>query len=227
MVVHQVAKKRSRQQQRLSVTRQKLLNAARDVFADRGLDLARIDEITDRADVGKGTFYYHFSGKEELINELIKQVMGELAEAVEVRCKGINKIEDLLDTMISSHIEFFCTRWEDFVLYFQGRADLTLQQSYTGVETPYLDYLQRLENLFATVIRHRLSQPVLRRITCAVVGFVSGYYSFAVISSKDENVDETFKSLRGAIVASLARFIQETAPNENGDGNTGPAPQAR
>ncbi|NCO43303.1 MAG: helix-turn-helix transcriptional regulator, partial [Armatimonadetes bacterium] len=69
---------RSRQARRVTITRQKLLEAARTAFAERGLDLTRIDEITERADVGKGTFYYHFSGKEELIRQLLKTVMGEL-----------------------------------------------------------------------------------------------------------------------------------------------------
>ena len=223
MVVAQVSKpqrKRGRQQRRLTATRLKLLEAGRAVFSERGLDSTRIDEITDRADVGKGTFYYHFSGKEELVNELIKTVMGELSTVIEQKCQGITELKELLDRLISAHIDFFCNRWEDFVLYFQGRTDLTLQQSYSGIETPFLEYLVSVEKLLAGVIKHRLPQPVLRRIACAVAGFVSGYYSFAVISSQDESVDETFSSLRGAIVASLARFIQEAAPagtsNESG-----------
>lgn len=213
------ARERGRQQRRLSATRHKLLYAARTVFAERGLDLARIDEITDRADVGKGTFYYHFSGKDELINELVKTVLGELSAVIEERCLGKTDLTELLDTLISAHIEFFCTRWEDFVLYFQSRTDLTLQHGYTGIETPFLEYLQRVENLLASVIKHRLAQPELRRIACAVAGFVSGYYSFAVISpAENENIDETFRSLRGAMVGSLARFIQEAVESAERSG---------
>jgi len=152
-------RERGRQQRRLSATRTKLLNAARTVFAERGLDLTRIDDITDRADVGKGTFYYHFNGKDELVNELIKTVLGELSAVIEERCAGKTDLTALLDTLISAHIEFFCTRWEDFVLYFQGRTDLTLQQSYAGIETPFIEYLKRVENLLASVIKHRLAQP--------------------------------------------------------------------
>ena len=145
--------------------------------------------------------------------------MGELSTVIEERCKGKTELTELLDTLISAHIEFFCTRWEDFVLYFQGRTDLTLQHSYTGIETPFLEYLQRVENLFASIIKHRLAQPALRRIACAVAGFVSGYYSFAVISqAENENIDETFRSLRGAMVGSLARFIQEAVESAEKSG---------
>jgi AcrR family transcriptional regulator len=215
-------RKRSRQQRRASVTYGKLLNAARAVFAEKGMDLTRIDEITERADVGKGTFYYHFQSKEELIRELIKSVLGELDAAIEEKCRGISDLTALLDTLIGVHIEFFSNRWEDFVLYFQGRAELNLQESYQGIETPFLSYLKRIEDLIASVIRSRLPQPVLNRIACAAAGFVSGYYSFAVVSTgENENVDENLRSLRGAMVASLARFILEAAPapepTENND----------
>ncbi len=200
------------------------MNAARAVFAEKGLDLTRIDEITERADVGKGTFYYHFNGKDELVNELIKQMLDQLVAVLEDKCSNAPDLEGFLDTLLGAHIEFFCKRWEDFVLYFQGRTDLTLEVSYSGIETPFLDYLTHIEALLASVLKRGLPQPVLRRIACAVVGFVSGYYSFAAIGSKGEDIDQTFRSLRGAMVSSLARFIQEAAPsggaNEGGAGVT-------
>lgn len=210
-----------RQQRRSHATRQRLLDAARGVFAFKGLDLASIDDITERADVGKGTFYYHFTSKERLIKELIKSVLGELVATIDDRCKGTTDLTGLLDTLIGAHIEFFSNRWEDFVLYFQSRADLTLQEGYAGIETPFIAYLDRIEALLASVISYHLPKPVLTRIACAVTGLVSGYYSFVVIASKDEDVDETLRSLRGAMVASMARFIMEAAPDGNLKKNQG------
>ena len=203
----------TRQQRRVSVTRKKLLEAARAVFTERGFDLTRIDEITDRADVGKGTFYKHFKSKEQLINELIKGVLGELVAVIEARCSNPSDLKDFLEKLLDAHVDFFEKRWEDFVIYFQGRTDLTLQVSYSGIETPFLAYLERVEVLLASVLKYRLPKPVLRRVVCALAGFVSGYYSFAVISSQDEEIDKTFRPLRDAMVGSLARFIQETAPS--------------
>lgn len=209
-------RKRSRHQKRTSATRQSLLEAASQVFAERGLDLSRIEDITERADVGKGTFYYHFRGKEGLIRELIKDVLGQLTAALEEKCGHEPDLPGLLDNIIRVHIDFFSNRWEDFVLYFQGRADLTLQEGYQGIETPFIDYLNCMENLLSKAIKFSPPKPVLRRIACAVAGFLSGYYSFAVISTSNEDIDEAFRSLRGAMVASLARFVHETLPAEKG-----------
>ncbi|MGB3861970.1 MAG: helix-turn-helix domain-containing protein, partial [Candidatus Aminicenantaceae bacterium] len=115
---------KTRQQRRLSRTRQKLLDAARSLFAEKGLDLTTIDDITERADVGKGTFYYHFKNKEGLLKVLINEVLGGLIGRIKQEAEGITDLSELLDALIGIHIEFFSTRWENFVLYFQGRADL-------------------------------------------------------------------------------------------------------
>jgi len=202
-----------RQRRRANATRQKLLEAARSVFAEKGMDLTRIDEISERADVGKGTFYYHFKGKNQIVRELVKGVLDELMAAIEEKRGNASDIQSLLDGLISAHIEFFNNRWEDFVLYFQGRSDLTLVEGYTGIETPFIDYLECIEGLLESVIKQRLPSPVLRRIACAVAGFMSGYYSFAAIDSRDEDIDKAFASLRGAMVASLERFIREALPS--------------
>jgi AcrR family transcriptional regulator len=207
----------TRQQRRASITRQKLLDAGRSVFAEKGLDSATIADITERADVGKGTFYYHFKDKNDVIAELIKSVMGELVAALETKCSQISDIALLLDTIIGVHIEFFSNRWEDFMLYFQGRGDIHLEEGYEGIEGRYLSYLQSMENLIESTVRGQISKQTLRRIACAAAGFVSGYYSFAVIASEDEDVDKTLQSLRGALVASLARFINEALPQTDVD----------
>lgn len=204
--------KASRHSRRAQVTREKLLGSARAVFAEKGFTLTNIDDITQRADLGKGTFYYHFSSRDEIIEALVDRVINELIAVIAENCRDIPDLMSALDALIDAHIKFFCNRWEDFVLFFQSRTELTLEQAYEGIETPFLTYLAQVENVLAPAIKRGLPQPVLRRIACAVVGFVSGYYSFATIGSQDEDIDKTFSSLRGAMAASLARFIQEALP---------------
>jgi len=186
------------------------MTAARSVFAQKGMDLTGIEEITERADVGKGTFYYHFEGKEELINYLIEDMLAELVALIDEKCEGCTDLYTLIDKIIGAHISFFSNRWEDFVLFFQGRSDLALGEGYSGMETPFMGYLERIEAHIASVLRFHIQQNVLSRIACAVAGFVSGYYAFAAVASSEENVDEAFRSLRGAMVAGLVRFVQET-----------------
>jgi AcrR family transcriptional regulator len=199
----------SRTERKCAATRRKLQEAARSLFSKKGFDLTRIDDITERADVGKGTFYNYYATKEELVQELVTKLLKDLIKNLKVECQNIADLTELLDSIMGTHIKFFSSRWEDFVLFFQGRTDLTLQKDNEAIEAPFMNYLVQIERLIKNVLHQKPPHNVLRRIACAVAGFVSGYYSFAVIASEDDDVDVVFESLRGAMVASLERFTKE------------------
>jgi len=203
----------SRQKRRYGRTRRQILEAARAVFAERGLAAATVEEIADRADVGRGSVYYHFENKDDLISELMTALLTDLSNQMKRQCSGKEELYSMLEAIITAHIEFFSRRWEDFVLYYQGRADLTLNESYGGLETPFLKYISCIEQLVDEVISPPISKPRLRRLACAVAGFISGYYSIASVSSVDDDVDRSFMSLRDAFVVALARFIREALPD--------------
>ncbi len=205
-------RRESRQDRRFSKTRARLLDAARSVFSEKGLDLTTIDDITRRADLGRGTFYYHFGTKSQLVNELMKSIIDELTSELVAKCQGHTELPEMLDAMIGAHVEFFGQRWKDFVLYFQGRADLTLEQGYEGIETPFLAYIRTVEELVDSTIEAPIPPATIRRLACAIVGFISGYYSFAVVTTDGDDVDRSFASLKQAFVAGLTRFIREAIP---------------
>lgn len=54
-------------------SRQELLSAAADVFAERGFHDASIDEIAERAGYSKGAVYWHFASKEDLFLALAEE----------------------------------------------------------------------------------------------------------------------------------------------------------
>lgn len=69
----------SRLERRKARTRAALLEAAKRIFAERGRPEASIQEITDTADVGFGSFYNHFESKEALFDEAITQAFDDHA----------------------------------------------------------------------------------------------------------------------------------------------------
>jgi len=62
-----------------ALNRQRLLGAAAEVFAERGLD-AGVDEVARAAGVGMGTLYRRFPTKQALIDELIGDLRLRLLE---------------------------------------------------------------------------------------------------------------------------------------------------
>lgn len=58
-----------------NASRQRILDTARGVFAEKGFDGARVDEIALRAGVNKALIYYYFKSKDELLQEILRSFL--------------------------------------------------------------------------------------------------------------------------------------------------------
>jgi len=59
-----------------------LINSARDVFAERGLD-ATLDDVAHHAGLGVGTAYRHFANKYELLSALVDEMIQQFFASAE------------------------------------------------------------------------------------------------------------------------------------------------
>ena len=75
---------RDRHTRRRERTRRKLLDAAKALFARQGVENTRINEITDEADVGFGSFYNHFESKEAIVEAVLGEEVAAHGTAVEL-----------------------------------------------------------------------------------------------------------------------------------------------
>jgi AcrR family transcriptional regulator len=64
-------------------TREKLIEAAFRLMASRGADAVTINEITEAADVGIGSFYNHFESRESLYGAVVQALFDEFADALD------------------------------------------------------------------------------------------------------------------------------------------------
>jgi len=74
----------SRRERKKLETRQALLEASLALFREKGYRATTVEEITDRADVAKGTFFNYFASKEALLDDLAVWHIGRLRTALDV-----------------------------------------------------------------------------------------------------------------------------------------------
>ena len=85
----------TRGERRKAVTRERLLQAAADVYAEVGVEGATIAAITEQADVGLGTFYLHFDDKDAIALAVGADVLRQIAEAAEEAALGLARRDPL------------------------------------------------------------------------------------------------------------------------------------
>jgi AcrR family transcriptional regulator len=67
---------------------QEILDAALQVFAEKGFAAARLEEIAARAGVAKGTIYLYFDSKEAVFTALVKDHLGSRLSAFSGAAEG-------------------------------------------------------------------------------------------------------------------------------------------
>lgn len=200
--------KKSRTEKRSEKTRLKLENAALMVFADYGLDAATIDDITQRADLGKGTFYRHFTDKYEIATILVDQAIDHLIGLLRAYDRRPENLTDVLEHLLNAHYRFFQESREQFILLFQGRLLAKLDRQVSEeMEGSYAQYLGELETMLRGFFPEGTDPAKVRRLACAVAGFAFGFLSFAMIGMDADEIETSIQPLRQSFVKSLSTFL--------------------
>jgi AcrR family transcriptional regulator len=82
-------------------SKQVILDAATQVFAEKGFDGSRVDEIARRAGVNKALLYYYFESKDKILEELMVGLVEEMVELKDQLTKdlGDTSLEEYFDNI--------------------------------------------------------------------------------------------------------------------------------
>ncbi|HUF99120.1 MAG TPA: TetR/AcrR family transcriptional regulator [Ilumatobacter sp.] len=69
-------------------TRQRILDAALDLFGSRGVDAVSLDEIAREVGVRKQTVLYWFASKDELLDAVLEEVAAELIVVIDAAVRS-------------------------------------------------------------------------------------------------------------------------------------------
>ena len=76
---------------RREATRQRVLDAAREVFAEMGVIGGTVEDICDRAGFTRGAFYSNFADKDDVVDALVEREHSRLLEHLDVRFPEVDR----------------------------------------------------------------------------------------------------------------------------------------
>lgn len=213
----------TRMQKRTQRTRQRLLAAALARFCAKGFLATTIEDITEYADLGKGTFYRHFSSKENILLALAQQTLSQLAAELETALNAPRDLDDAVEKLLDAHAAFFSAHPSEFALLFQGQTLLKSERDLTNpLDPPFEGYLSSIARLLAPLLPVAPTMDTLRRIVRAVAGFYTGVFAFEMLGVPRQEVAKSFEPLRRAMINAVKGALLERA--EQSAPPTVPAP---
>ena len=194
--------------------RARLLDAARAVFSERGLDRAKVEDITTRAQLSKGAFYLHFESKEEAFRELLAGVVSHLEHMLDETSEqqlatgpGESTFSSYLEACHVKNVEIYEFVWENralMAMVLEGGGSASYQHL---IE----DFAQRAQRQTATLIQHGVDIGLYRTdldLEAAAAFIAGGFDRIArqlVRQQRKPDLDSMLREVQWLFLGGIAR----------------------
>jgi len=213
-----------RRERRKRDTRQTLLRAGLSLFADRGVYATRVEDITDRADLGKGAFYNYFDSKQALAAALITEAVELLRRDYFAAAASAANSSERVEAIARAHVLFFEENVEYAKLFHQARGLIEIRDESSDLRAAFGEYLEAVgDALIPRVLRDRLSASDVTDLAALVAGAIAGYRSFRVVLDCKPHPS----TLVGLLAGGFTAVLEARDGQFGGDGRAvQPAPAA-
>lgn len=107
-----------RRQRERAARRKQILQAAREVFMQKGFGSATMDEIAQRAELGKGTLYSYFKSKEELYVAVLNEGLEVFLRRIEETLKLPLGPEEMIKRLGDVYYQYYLDHKDYFRVFF-------------------------------------------------------------------------------------------------------------
>ncbi len=190
-------------------TRQRLLDAALNIFNVKGIEGCAIEDITESADVGKGTFYRHFMDKLDILRTLLDLATDDLI----LRMPPVNapalSLEDRITQLFNAHTTFLSERSDLFLLFLQGQSMVaTRAASIPGLQPPFARYMAELERRVSPVLPAPTDTAETRRLALSISAIICGHITvgMSILSSKHDVINHLDLARQSLLISTSQRL---------------------
>jgi len=198
------------QQPRAQTRHQRILDAALQVFSQKGYRDASVDEIAETAQTSKGGVYFHFPNKETIFLALLNRTATRLLEKIEEAMASTDDPLAKADAALLTVLRTFAKH--------RALARLFMVEA-LGAGREFHQRMAEIRNEFTTIIKRHLErameegmiEPIDTEIAArAWFGSLNEVITQWILSERPKRLEDTYAVLRIFLLRSVG--IQEPFP---------------
>lgn len=199
----------SEQAEKPRSTRERLLEAAIEMFAERGYAATGVDALCRRAGVAKTGLYWEFQSKVGLLNAVIDQVVAEWVDQITEAARAGGSPRERLDAALAAMRKRVSERPELFRVLLvvlaersqvDGEARDALRRFYTSAHAALFMGIQEAIGSAA------IPEEQLRVACDVILAMIEGVFLRAQVYG-DEDVDRLFVAVRTTILLIVRELV--------------------
>ena len=190
----------SRKERERESHRRAVLDAAEEVFAEKGFHDATVQEIAERAEFAVGTIYTMFEGKIAIYQELVEMRAREYVEQVHATIRQLDDPRQKVSAIIAAKLRFFDERRRFFRIFALAASLQRATQPQCIPEKAhqiYADYIGSVAAVFAEGIQQGVfaeTDPLL--LTLVVEGTTNCIIAHAIHTDGETLPEVTPESIQ-------------------------------
>jgi len=153
------------------LTRDMIMDAARDLFVEKGYQQVSMRQIAKKLNYSHGAIYYHFKNKAELFYALVKDHFLMLDQKIEEIVNDGASKEEKLGQLFFGYIEFGLTHQNHYEIMFLIKDDEV--RNFIN-ESPMVTY-QKFANQVSKLSEKQMTIQEIWSIFISLHGFVTHY----------------------------------------------------
>ena len=123
---------KERKEREKQARRRQIIDAARSLLLEKGLQGTSINQIAKRAELAVGTIYFYYSSKEELFAELQEEGLKLLMDHIQLAASTVRDPRERLKAMAMAYYDFSSDHKDyfDIINYFLSSPNILLESDY-------------------------------------------------------------------------------------------------
>jgi len=171
-----MSEKQNRKEEQSEERRNQILEAASNVFSERGLQKARMDDIVHESGLSKGALYWYFKSKDEIINAILRRyldhelaVIKKLADQPGSAEQRLRKFVDLMIADLTRMKFFTAVAYEFYAMAFRSKT----------IRAVFREYVDQFFSVMEPIIEQGMADGEFRlldpkEVALAVASIVEG-----------------------------------------------------
>lgn len=187
-------------------TKRRIFLTALKLFAEKGYEATSVEEITAVSGVAKGTLYYHFQSKEQILNLLLEEGMKLLKNSIEIKMRKCDTAIEKVKSIILVQIKV-TVKYEELITLvlsqIWGKDEMSMRcRSYV------FEYIKILEDVVREGIENgEFYDGNIKALAAGIFGITCSSLIYRMNAGENVDIEGTYKGfidtvIRGIIIPS-------------------------
>ena len=189
-------------------TKRRIFNTAVKLFSSKGYDNTSVEEITAIAGVAKGSLYYHFAKKEDILYMLLEEGVKLLKNNIEIKTKKCNTATEKIRAIVLIEVKVVI-KYEDFlnVIFSEmfGKEEINIKCKEAVIEC-----IKEIEKIIQEGIdSHEFYNGNVEAMASGVFGVTCSSLIYRNRVDKILDVNDVYEGYANAVINALKEKIKK------------------